>query len=74
MAEYMPQENIHRNMAYRMRAIAMGNSFAEAVSGIGAITLAIIGLAHVASGALLSIATIIVGLALLFEGGAIAEP
>lgn len=73
MASLMPQENTSKSMAYRPLTVAMGNSFVEAVLGIGAITLAIIGLAHAASIVLLSVATIIVSTALLFEEGAIAE-
>ena len=73
METFKTQENISKSMAYRPLTIAMGNSFVEAVLGIGAITLAIIGLAHAASLVLLSVGTIIVGTALLFEEGAIAE-
>jgi hypothetical protein len=73
MTSFASQEHIEKSMVYRPLTAAMGNSFVEAVLGIGAITLAIIGLAHAASIVLLSVATIIVSAALLFEEGAIAE-
>lgn len=52
----------------RAMAIAVG----QAVLGVGAATLAVIGLENFAASALLAIATIVVGTALLFEGGVIA--
>ena len=50
--------------------LAVG-TIAEGIAGIGAIVLSIIGLAGMLSQILLEIATILVGVALFFEGGAI---
>lgn len=47
-------------------------SMAEAASGLAGVVLAILGLAGILSPLLLSISTIAIGAALLFEGGAIA--
>jgi hypothetical protein len=49
-----------------------GTAAAEAVGGIAAIVLTILGLAHVAPGFLVAIATIAIGAALLAQGSAIA--
>lgn len=49
-----------------------GGTTAEAIVGLGAVVLAIIGLANMWPGYMASIATIAVGAALLFSGGAIA--
>lgn len=54
-----------------MKTVA-GGSTAEAVGGIAAIVLTIIGLAHIMPYAMASISTIVVGAALLLEGGAVA--
>ena len=51
---------------------ALGGSIAEGLSGIAAVALAIIGLAHVFPLLMASIATIALGAALAFEGGAIS--
>jgi hypothetical protein len=51
---------------------ALGGSMAEGISGIAAVALAIIGLAHVFPLLMASIATIALGAALAFEGGAIS--
>lgn len=52
--------------------IAAGGGIAEAVAATGAVVLSIIGLASGMSYVLMSIACILAGAALLFEGGAIA--
>ena len=49
-----------------------GASLSETIGGIVAIVLTILGLAHVAPGFLVAIATIAVGVALVFQGGTIA--
>jgi hypothetical protein len=51
--------------------IVTGGSIAEAIGGIAAVILAIIGLANVWSGILAGITAIVLGGALLFQGGAI---
>lgn len=48
------------------------SSAVEALLGIGALTLSIIGLAHVVPEILLAVSAIIVGTAVLFESGALA--
>jgi hypothetical protein len=47
-------------------------SAAEIIGGIAAIILTILGLAHVAPSLMLPIATIAIGVALVFEGGSVA--
>lgn len=47
-------------------------SAAEIIGGLAAIVLTILGLAHVAPNLMLPVATIAVGVALVFEGGSIA--
>lgn len=51
---------------------ATGGSTAEIVGGLAAVVLAILGLAHVAPRFMLTIATIAIGAALVFEGASIA--
>jgi len=51
---------------------AAGGSVIAAIAGIAAIVLAILGLIGMAPALLLSVTTIVVGVALLFEGGSIA--
>jgi hypothetical protein len=51
---------------------AFSSALAEGIAGIGAVALAIIGLAHVFPEILVSVATIAIGVALAFEGGAIS--
>ena len=53
-------------------SVASG-SVAEIIGGIAVIVLTILGLAHVAPSLMLTIATIAVGVALVFEGGSIAS-
>lgn len=53
--------------------IAAGGGIAEAVAAVGALVLAILGLAGIFPGYMMSIACIALGAALLFEGGAIAS-
>jgi hypothetical protein len=55
-----------------MKEDLIGGSSIEAISGIGAVVLAIIGLAHLFPGEMLAISGIAVGAGLLFEGGSIA--
>lgn len=52
--------------------VAVGTSFIEGLTGLGAIALAIIGLAGVFPRILLGVATIALGAALLFEAGSVA--
>lgn len=51
--------------------VAAGTSFVEGLAGVGAIALAIIGLAQVYPVVLASVATIVLGSALVFESGAV---
>lgn len=53
--------------------VVMGGSLAEGIVGTGGMALAILGLAGVYPGLMLSISTVAVGAALLFEGGAVAS-
>lgn len=55
----------------RSTTMVKAGSLAEGIAGIGAVVLTIIALAGIDPGLLLPIATIVVGAALLFEGGAI---
>lgn len=55
-----------------MKETLVGGSSLESVSGVGAVVLAIIGLAHILPAVMLAISGIAVGAALMFEGGAIA--
>ncbi len=55
----------------RSTKVLLAGTLAEGIAGIGAVVLAIIGLANKAPQLMLPIATIAVGAALLFEGGAI---
>lgn len=52
---------------------AMGGSVLEMVGGIGAVVLAILGLLRISPMNMASIATILAGVALLFEGAAVAS-
>lgn len=52
--------------------IATGGAGVETLAGVGAVILAILGLAHVLPLLLAAIATIVAGAALLFGGGAVA--
>lgn len=56
----------------RSAEVVAGGSMVEAIAGIATVILAILGLAGLLSVYLLAIATIAMGVALLFEGGAIA--
>ena len=62
-------ENYQKYIMMRPVRRAMGIAFSQALLGIGAATLAVIGLEHFAAAWLLAIATIVVGAGLLFEGG-----
>jgi hypothetical protein len=66
----LPTE-VEREEAKSAEVVA-GGSMVEAIAGVSAVVLAILGLAGLLPVYLLDIATIAVGLALLFEGGAIA--
>jgi hypothetical protein len=52
-------------------SIASG-SLAEVIGGLAAIVMTILGLAHVAPNLMLPVATITIGVALVFEGGSVA--
>ncbi len=70
----VPHEQVHtqtREIQSSMRYL-LGGSLSEGLAGAGAVAVAIIALASGDSAVLLSIATILVGGALMFEGGAIA--
>lgn len=70
----VPHEQVHaesRELQMSMRYL-LGGSLSEGFAGAGAVAVAIITLASHGSMILLSIATILVGAALMFEGGAIA--
>lgn len=67
--ENVLQQNIKEER--KAREVVAGGSLAEGVAGTGAIALSIIGLAGVMASWMVAIATILVGIALLFEGGAI---
>lgn len=56
----------------RGKEIAAGGSFFEALAGIGAVILAILGLVGTMPFTFASIGTLLIGAALLIEGGAIA--
>ena len=62
-------DNFQRYMMLRPVRRAIGIAFVQAALGVGAATLAVIGLEHFAAAGLLAVATIVVGAALLFEGG-----
>ncbi|MEJ2508744.1 MAG: hypothetical protein P8009_04545 [Gammaproteobacteria bacterium] len=66
MATMSPTERRHV-----AESVATGST-AEIIGGVAAVVLAILGLANVAPGFMLTIATIAVGAALVFEGGALA--
>jgi hypothetical protein len=55
-----------------MSELTLGRSLIGTIGGIAAIVLAILGLAHLYPEILLSIATIAIGVTLLFKGGVIA--
>ncbi|HEX8949631.1 MAG TPA: hypothetical protein VF790_11750 [Dissulfurispiraceae bacterium] len=55
----------------RSRGMLAAGTIAEGIAGIGAIVLSIIGLVNILPAIMLSIATIAVGAALFFEGGAV---
>jgi len=57
---------------YRTLRLTVGGSLAEGIAGGVAVILAILALGNVLPGMLLSISVIAIGLALLFQGGAIA--
>jgi hypothetical protein len=57
---------------YDTAKLAAGTSFVEGLAGLIAVALSIIGLANIYSMFLLSVATIAVGTALLFEAGSVA--
>jgi hypothetical protein len=56
-----------------LRAFAGGGSLVEAIGGIAAIVLAILGLAGSMQNDMMAIATIVLGASLILEGGAIAS-
>jgi hypothetical protein len=56
----------------RVQKVVLGGSIAEAVCGAGTVVLAIIALAGAMPGFLASIATIVLGVALIAHGGAVA--
>ena len=62
----------YHESTYVPERVSTGTSYLEGLTGIAAIAIAIVGLAHVFSETLLAIATIAIGASLLFESGAIA--
>jgi hypothetical protein len=71
----MVMENVASQEGMREEKRAMefvaGGSLAQGIAGTGAIALSVIGLAGVFTPFMAAIATILVGIALLFEGGAV---
>ncbi len=67
--ENVSQETIREER--RTMEVVAGGSLAEGVAGTGAIALSIIGLAGIMSPLMVAIATILAGIALVFEGGSI---
>jgi hypothetical protein len=67
--ENVAQEKIREEK--RAMEFVAGGSLAQGIAGTGAIALSIIGLAGVFTPFMAAIATILVGVALLFEGGAV---
>jgi hypothetical protein len=59
-------------MRGRAAGVLAGTSTVEAIAGVGAVVLAILGLADVLPGLMAPVATIAVGVALWIEGGAFA--
>lgn len=69
----LPEQPTTRERTEEVSAgILAGGTLVEAIAGLVAIVLSIIGLAGIWPVILLGIATIVIGVALLFEGGAIA--
>lgn len=66
------EPSVHEHEVERTAEVVAGGSMVEAIAGAAAVVLAILGLAGLLPTYLLSIAAIAVGVALLFEGGAIA--
>lgn len=61
-----------KNVSESRVKAAMGSSITEGFIGIGAVALAIIGLAGILPSILVAVATIAIGVALAFEGGSIS--
>ncbi len=72
MEDVIETNTMRRHPLVRPVTKAAVSSAVEGMLGIGALTLSIIGLAHVVPAILLAVSTIVVGTALLFEGGALA--
>ncbi len=72
MAETYPQTPIRTHELPIAMRYLLGGSLTEGFAGAGAVAIAIIAIAEGGSLLMISIATILVGLALLFEGGSIA--
>ena len=71
MAEAIAYPEIHEE---RLSAeLILGGALAEAITGASVVVISIIGLSGFMLGLMLSIATIGLGLAFLFEGGAVAS-
>jgi len=65
-------QTTYHETAHVPERVSTGTSYLEGLTGIAAIAIAIVGLAHVFSETLLAVATIAIGASLLFESGAIA--
>ncbi|MEJ2726423.1 MAG: hypothetical protein P8175_17645 [Deltaproteobacteria bacterium] len=72
MDEMIQTEAIQRKPLVRTSMKAVSAAVVEGILGIGALAVAIIGLAHVVPMILLAVSSIIVGTALLFQAGALA--
>jgi hypothetical protein len=72
MEDVIQTKTMQRKPLVRSAAKAAVSAVVEGILGIGALTVSIIGLAHVVPVILLAVSTIIVGTALLFQGGALA--
>jgi hypothetical protein len=72
MEDVIETKTMRRHPLVKPVTKAAVSSAVEGMLGIGALTLSIIGLAHIVPAILLAVSTIVVGTALLFEGGALA--
>ncbi len=64
-------ENVDIKEERRTMEFVAGGSLAEGIAGTGAIALSIIGLAGLMSQMMAAVAAILIGVAMLFEGGAV---
>ncbi len=72
MATELTHHGVFTSEQETTMSVVAGGSIAEALGGVGAVVLAILGLVHLLPGDMAAIATMAVGVALLLEGIAIA--